>query len=214
MRLYTFWLSSASFRARIGLELKGIPREDVHVDLARGEQLAEPYLAENPEGRVPLLIDGDVRLTQALAILEYLEETRPEPALLPRDAAGRARVRQLALLVVADIQPLQNTGPLQYLRETLGASEEQHNRWYVHWVRRGLGALEAHLARDPSTGRFCHGDTPTLADACVVPQLANAKRARLPFDDWPTLERIHGTCLSLPAFQRAAPENQPDAPPG
>ncbi len=191
MKLYTYWRSSASFRVRIGLEWKGIEREDVTVDLSRGEQLGDAYLAENPEGRVPLLIDGDVRLTQALAILEYLEETQPTPALLPADPAGRARVRQLALLVVADTQPLQNTGPLEYLLDPLGLSETQRNRWYVHWVRRGLSALEAHLAGDPATGRFCHGDAPTLADACIVPQLANARRAGLPFEAWPTLDRIH-----------------------
>lgn len=212
MKLYTYWRSSASYRVRIGLEWKGVAREDVAVDLAAGEQLGAPYLAENPEGRVPLLVDGDVRLSQALAILEYLEETRPASPLLPADAAGRARVRQLALLVVADVQPLQNTGPLRYLTETLGLSEADRNRWYAHWVRRGLTAFEAHVAGHPATGRFCHGDEPTLADVCLVPQVANALRAGLDFAAWPTVRRIHEACTALPAFQRAAPEAQPDAP--
>ncbi len=212
MKLYTYPRSSASYRVRIALEWKGIAREDVPVDLASGEQLSPAYRAENPEARVPLLIDGDVRLTQALAILEYLEETRPDPPLLPPDAAGRARVRQLALIVVADTQPLQNTGPYEYLKDPLGLGDAERGRWYAHWVRRGLAAVEAHLADDPRTGHFCHGDAPTLADVCLVPQVANARRAGLDFARYPNVARVCDTAMALPAFERAAPEAQPGAP--
>ncbi|MDJ0790066.1 MAG: maleylacetoacetate isomerase [Myxococcota bacterium] len=213
MRLYTYHRSSASYRVRIGLEWKGIDREDRFVDLGKGQQLEAAYLEENPEGRVPLLVDGDVRLGQALAILEYLEEKVPEPPLLPKDLAGRARVRQLALLVVADIQPLQNTGPLVYLGEALEVSDPLRFQWYKHWVHRGLSAFEAHLARDPATGRFCHGDAPTLADVCVVPQLVNwCRNAGGDLSEWPHLARVFEACQALEAFQRAAPERQPDSP--
>lgn len=211
MLLYTYFLSSASYRVRIGLHLKGIPYEAAFVDLASGQQLEGDYLAINPEGRVPYLVDGDVRLSQALAILEYLDETHPDPPLLPGSAPERARVRQIALAVVADIQPLQNTGPLVYLKEGLGLRDEDRNRWYRHWVTRGLGAVEALLAH-PDTGRFCHGDVPSLADACLVPQVANARRFRIDLAPYPTLERITDACLALEAFQSAAPENQPDRP--
>jgi maleylpyruvate isomerase len=210
--LYTYFLSSASYRVRIGLHLKGIAYEAVFVDLAAREQLEGDYVAVNPEGRVPYLVDGDVRLSQALAILEYLDETHPDPPLLPASAAGRARVRQIALAVVADIQPLQNSGPMVYLTEGLGVSDEDRNRWYRHWVTRGLGAVEALVAKHPEPGRFCYGDTPSLADACLVPQVANARRFRIDMAPYPTLARITDACLALEAFQRAAPENQPDRP--
>jgi maleylpyruvate isomerase len=210
--LYTYFLSSASYRVRIGLHLKGIPYEAVFVDLAARKQLEGDYLAVNPEGRVPYLVDGDVRLSQALAILEYLDETHPEPPLLPGSASERARVRQIALAVVADIQPLQNTGPMVYLKEDLGVADPDRNRWYRHWVTRGLAAVEALLAGHPHTGRFCHGDAPSLADACLVPQVANARRFRIDMAPYPTLDRITDACLALEAFQRAAPENQPDRP--
>lgn len=212
MQLYTFFLSSASYRVRIGLEWKGLSYDPVFVNLAGDEQLDEAYLAVNPEGRVPFLVDGDVKLSQALAILEYLDETRPEPPLLPRDPAGRARVRQLALAVVADVQPLQNTGPLAYLKDGLGLSDEDRFRWYRRWVSRGLQAVEKHLAGHPETGRFCHGDAPTLADVCLVPQVQNARRAKLDLSACPTVERVTDACLALEAFERAAPANQPDAP--
>lgn len=212
VQLYTFFLSSASYRARIGLNLKGLAYEPVIVDLARDRQLEPDYLAVNPEGRVPYLVDGEVRLSQALAILEYLDEVYPRPPLLPGDPAGRARVRQISLAVVADIQPLQNTGPIAYLKEGMGLSDDDRFRWYRHWVERGLAAVEALVADHPATGRFCHGDTPTIADACLVPQMANARRARLDMSHYPTLGRITDACLDLEAFRSAAPENQPDAP--
>jgi len=212
VKLYTYYLSSASYRVRIGLNLKGLSYEPVFVDLAAGRQLEPEYLALNPEGRVPYLVDGDVRLSQALAILEYLEETRPDPPLLPGGPSERARMRQIALAIVADTQPLQNTGPFGYLKEGLGVSEEGRRRWYRHWVTRGLAAVEAILAGHPATGRFCHGDAPTLADVCLVPQVANARRARLDMTPYPVVQRITDACLALEAFRRAAPENQPDAP--
>ena len=213
MRLYTYFRSSASYRVRIALEWKGIPRKDVFVDLASGEQLGPAYRALNPECRVPLLVDGEIRLTQALAILEYLEEKYPEPSLLPADLAGRARVRQLALVMIADTQPLQNTGPYEFLRDPLGLDDRARFRWYQHWVSRGLGALEAHLADDPRTGHFCHGDTPTLADLAMVPQCSNARRGAIELGQWPTVSRIYESCIELQQFQRAAPEAQPDAKP-
>ena len=213
MKLYTYWRSSASYRVRIALEWKGIPREDVFVNLRRGEQHHATYLDENPEGRVPLLVEGELRIGQALAILEYLEESHPDPPLLPSPATERARVRQLALLIVADTQPLQNLGPLQYLGDPLGVDDAGRARWYTHWVRRGLAAFEAHVAGHSMTGRFSHGDVLSLADVCLVPQLANAQRFGIDLTEYPTLERIGAACQALPAFQRAAPEAQPDAEP-
>lgn len=212
MKLYTYHRSSASYRVRIALEWKQIAREDVFVDLAAGEQIAPQFLKENPNGRVPYLVDGEVRLGQALAILEYLEEQVPEPPLLPESAAEKARVRELALLIVADTQPLQNTGPFTYLADPLEVSDRDRFKWYRHWVSRGLAAFEELLARSEQTGRFCHGDAPTLADVCVVPQVVNWMRnSGGSLDDWPTLARVFEACQSEGAFRRAAPESQPDA---
>lgn len=213
VQLFTFHASSASYRVRIALEWKRLAREDVHVDLGAGAHLDEGYRRLNPNARVPYLVDGDVRVGQALAILEYLEEAYPVPPLLPGDAAGRARVRELALLVVADVQPLQNTGPIRYLRDPVGLPGEAVAGWYRHWVSRGLAALEAMLAGHPATGRFCHGDAPTLADVCLVPQLVSWTRlGGGTLDAWPTLARVLEACLELEAFQRADPLRQPDAP--
>ncbi|MAE97367.1 MAG: maleylacetoacetate isomerase [Deltaproteobacteria bacterium] len=213
MKLFTYHGSSASYRVRIALEWKAIPREDVFVDIREGAHLEEDYLRLNPNARVPYLVDGEVRAGQALAILEYLEEAYPERPLLPADAAGRARVRELALLVVADIQPLQNMGPVRYLGDPLGLTAADVGRWYLHWVSRGLAALESMLAGHPSTGRFCHGDTPTLADVCLVPQLVNwTRKGGGSLDAWPTLDRIFAACQQIEAFERADPLRQPDAP--
>ena len=213
MKLYSYHASSASHRVRIALELKGLEREDVFVNLAEGVNRGAEYLGVNPNGRVPFLVDGDVRAGQALAILEYLEERYPDPPLLPPDAAGRARVRDLALVIVADTQPLQNLSPIMFLQESLGLDAEAVMRWYRHWVTRGLDAFEAMLGRDDSSGPFCHGDTPTLADVCVVPQLVNwTRKGGGTLERWPRLRRVFDSCLALPAFQLADPLRQPDAP--
>jgi len=213
--LYGYWRSTAAWRVRIALNLKGIAWTSRTVHLLRdgGEQRRPEYLRLNPQGLLPALaIDGQL-LTQSLAIIEYLEETRATPALLPADAAGRVRVRSLAQLVAGDLHPLNNLRVLQYLDTHMGAGEAQRQAWYRHWVRVGLDALETRLAREPQTGRFCHGDAPGLADCCLVPQLYNARRYDCPLEACPTLLRIEAACGELDAFQAAMPERQPDAPP-
>lgn len=216
MRLHGYWRSTAAWRVRIALNLKGLEWESVPVHLVRdgGEQHKPEFLRLNPQGLVPALETGGDVLTQSLAIIEHLEETCPEPALLPADPSGRARVRSLALLVACDIHPLNNLRVLQFLRDGLGLDEAQRERWYRHWVGEGLAALEQRLAGEPGTGRFCHGDAPGLADCCLVPQLYNARRYACPLDDFPTLLRIEAACAELEAFRGAAPEAQPDAIPG
>lgn len=209
-KLYGYFRSSAAYRARIALNVKNIPYDDVFIHLARGDQ-HKAFAALNPQRLVPALdIDGAL-LTQSLALIEYLDETRPEPPLLPKGALGRARVRALALMVACDIHPLNNLRVLKYLTGPLNATEDRKTAWYRHWVNEGLAALEASLARDPATGVFCHGSGPTLADVCLVPQMANARRFDCPLDAFPTLRRIEAACLALPAFDKARPENQPDA---
>ena len=212
--LYTYFRSSAAYRVRIALNLKGMPYTAVPVHLVKdgGQHRSAAYRARNPQALVPAfeLEDGTV-LTQSLAIMEYLDEVQPEPALLPADAIGRARVRALAQAIACDLHPVNNLRVLQYLSQQLGISAEQKDAWYRHWVATGLQGLEALLADHPSTGRFCHGDTPTLADCCLVPQLYNARRFQCPLDAYPTIQRIAAACETLPAFQQAAPEVQPDA---
>ena len=212
MKLYDYFRSSAAYRLRIALNLKGVAPERAFVHLRRGAQRADDYLAMNPQGLVPALVtdDGDV-LTQSLAIIEWLEETYPKPALLPADAAGRARVRSLALSVACDIHPLNNLRVLNYLTGTLGATDAQRDGWARYWCDVGLEALEARLSRDRAAGAFCHGAAPTIADICLVPQLANARRVDLDLAPYPTLLRIESACLALPAFAAAAPARQPDA---
>lgn len=213
MILYTYFRSSAAYRVRIACELKGLQPElrFVHLVKGGGHQHSLEYRALNPQGRVPFLIDGDLRLGQSLAIVEYLDETHPEPPLLPRDAAGRARVRSIALALAADVQPLQNLSVTQYLEKQFGADQARREAWVVHWITSGLTALETTLAREPATGRFCHGDAPTLADCCLVPQLFAARRFGVDPAGFPTLARIEAACQALPAFFRAAPAQQPDA---
>ncbi|MEP7183439.1 MAG: maleylacetoacetate isomerase [Betaproteobacteria bacterium] len=212
MKLYDYYRSSAAYRVRIALNLKGVAPERVFVHLRRGAQLADDYLALNPQGLVPALVTDDgATLTQSLAIVEWLDETHPAPPFLPGDAAGRARVRALALAVACEIHPLNNLRVLRYLTGTLGVSEAQKDGWYKYWVDVGFEALETQLARDRATGRFCHGDAPTLADICLVPQLANARRFAVDVTPYPTLTRIEAACLALPAFAAAAPAKQPDA---
>jgi maleylacetoacetate isomerase len=213
MRLYDYFRSSAAYRVRIALNVKGVkPDERTFVHLRMGNQRAQDYLALNPQGLVPALAldDGPV-LTQSLAIIEYLEETYPEPPLLPGDAVGRARVRSIALAIACEIHPLNNLRVLNYLIGTLGATREQKDGWYRYWIDVGFEALEKSLARDAATGRFCHGEQPTLADVCLVPQIANARRFDIDMSPYPTLTRIEGACLALPAFADAAPARQPDA---
>lgn len=210
MKLYTYFRSSAAFRVRIALNLKGIAWEPVFVHLARGEHRKPEYAAINPQALVPALEDGGRLITQSLAILEYLEETHPQPPLLPPDAPGRARVRSLALLIACEIHPLNNLRVLQHLRRALGQTEEQVNAWYRHWIADGLAKLEAELARG-ETGRFAHGDSPTFADCCLVPQVFNAQRYQCDTTPYPTLMRVFAECMKLDAFERAQPARQPDA---
>jgi len=212
MKLYDYFRSSAAYRVRIALNLKGLAPERVFVHLRKGAQRADDYLALNAQGLVPALVtDGGNVLTQSLAIIEWLDEMHPQPRLLPADADGRARVRAIALAIACDIHPLNNLRVLQYLTGTLGASEAQKDGWYRYWCDTGLEALETELARDGRTGRFCHGDVPTLADVCLVPQLANARRFQVDLAPYPTLTRIDAACGELAAFAAAAPARQPDA---
>ena len=213
MKLYNYFRSSASYRVRIALNLKGLGYEYIALHLRRGggEHRKPEYTRLNPQALVPTLVDGEHTLMQSLAILEYLEETHPEPALLPRAPAERAHVRALAQLVACEIHPLNNLRVLGYLGNELGVSEEARARWYQHWVALGLQAFETQVANDPRTGRFCYGDTPGLADCCLVPQLANARRFECDLSGYPTLARIERACNELPAFQQAAPGKQPDA---
>ena len=211
MKLYNYFRSSAAYRVRIAVNLKGLKPENVFVHMLKNEQQAPDYLKVNPQGLVPTLVDGDEVLTQSLAIIEYLDETYPSPPLLPDTAAERARVRSIALTIACDIHPIDNLRVLRYLIHELGVSEEQKNKWFEHWIRLGFSALESRLTADPRTGRFCHGDTPTLADICLVPQMANARRVSMDISAFPTLLRIEKDCNALPAFADAAPARQPDA---
>jgi len=212
MELYDYFRSSAAYRVRIALNLKGVSPERAFVHLRRGAQYAENYLELNPQGLVPSLVTdaGDI-LTQSLAIIEWLDETHREPPLLPADSTGRARVRSLALTIACDIHPLNNMRVLNYVTGTLGATDAQRDGWYRYWCDVGFEALETRLARDEATGAFCHGAMPTLADICLVPQLANSRRVNLDLSPYPTLLRIEAACAALPAFANAAPAKQPDA---
>lgn len=213
MKLYNFFRSSASTRVRLALALKGLSYDYVPVHLVKngGEQLAPEFLALNPAGLLPVLEDAGAVLTQSLAIIEYLDETHPTPPLLPGDAVARARIRALALSIACEIHPLNNLRVLNYLTGTLGASGEQRSAWYRHWVENGLSVVERMLATDARTGRYCHGDTPTLADIVLIPQVFNAKFNACSLDHVPTVVRIFDACMTLPAFQAAAPAAQPDA---
>jgi maleylacetoacetate isomerase len=211
--LYGYFRSSAAFRVRIALNLKGIaavPRF-VHLLRAGGDQHGADYRAVNPQELIPTLVHDGHTIGQSLAIMEYLDEIHPEPPLLPRDAAGRARVRQLALMVACDIHPLNNLRVNLYLRDRFAADEKLRLEWQQHWMELGFQALESLLAHSPQTGRFCHGDAPTLADICLVPQLANARRVHLDLGPYPTLLRMEEHALALAAFEAALPKNQPDA---
>lgn len=215
MRLFTYWRSSSAYRVRIALNLKGLPWESAPVHLVRGggEQHRPEYRALNPQALVPVLEDGELILSESLAIMEYLEETHPKPPLLPPDAAGRARVRSLSLLVACGIQPLNNLKVLRYLEEQAGVGQPAREEWYRYWITQGFAALEARLASEPATGRFCHGDEPGMADCCLVPQVFNGRRFGCDLEPFPTILRIDAACGELEAFRDALPERQPDAAP-
>ena len=209
MKLYNYFRSSASFRVRIALEIKGLSYDYVPVHLVKGEHKQPGYAALAPEMLVPHLeVDGH-NLAQSMAIIEYLDETHPEPALLPADPLGRAQVRALAQSIACEIHPLNNLRVLKYLVKELGASEEAKNTWYRHWVRSGLEAFERQLAQLPAS-RFCWGDAPTLADCCLVPQIFNGQRFAVDFSGLPRTMAAFEACMALPAFQRAQPSSCPD----
>ena len=215
MKLYTYFRSSAAFRVRIALNLKGLAYEPAFVHLAKGEHRAPGYAAVNPQALLPTLEDHGHLLNQSLAIIEYLEETHPRPPLLPENPLERARVRSLSLLVACEIHPVNNLRVLQHLKRALGQSPEQVDAWYRHWIADGLARLEAELGRAwagaPGTGAFCHGESPTLADCCLVPQVFNAERYRCDTTPFPSVMRVFAQCMKLDAFRRARPSSQPDA---
>ncbi|PPE66526.1 maleylacetoacetate isomerase [Caldimonas caldifontis] len=211
MKLYNYFRSSASFRVRIALELKGLSYDYVPVHLVKNEQLAPAFAAISPERLVPLLEVEGRHLSQSLAIIEYLDETHPEPALLPADPLGRARVRALAQDIACEIHPLNNLRVLRYLVHQMSVSEEAKNAWYRHWVESGLEAVERQLAGSAATGAYCHGDAPTLADCVLVPQIFNAQRFDCRLDHVPTVMRVFDHCMQHPAFQAAQPSSCPDA---
>ncbi|MBL8313080.1 MAG: maleylacetoacetate isomerase [Rubrivivax sp.] len=209
MELYNYFRSSASYRVRIALALKGLDYEYKPVHLAKNEQFTESYAAVSAARLVPLLRDGDHLLTQSLAIIEYLEETHREPPLLPADAVGRARVRALSLDVACEIHPLNNLRVLRYLTRDLKLGEDEKNRWYRHWVETGLETVERQLAAQPAA--YCHGNHPSMADCVLVPQIFNARRFECRLDHVPQVMRVFDTCMKLDAFERTRPENCPDA---
>lgn len=213
MKLYNYFRSSASFRVRIALNLKGLPYEYVGVHLTRagGEQFAPAFRALNPEALIPVLDDDGEVLTQSLAIIEYLDETHPHPPLLPAEPVARAYVRSVALAIACEIHPLNNLRVLRYLVRTLGATDEQKNAWYRHWVEEGLAALETRINASGRTGRYALADAVTLADVAIVPQIFNAQRFDCKLDHVPTIMRIFEHCMELPAFIDAQPSKQPDA---
>jgi len=211
LKLYGYYRSSASYRVRIALAMKGLDYQQESIHLAKGGQYDPEFSAISPQNLVPVLDHDGQRLYQSLAIIEYLEETFPQPALLPKDAAGRNRVRSLALVNACEIHPLNNTRVLNYLTETLQLADEQKSGWYWHWVTIGFNALEKRLATEKQTGKFCHGDTPGFADITLVPQVANANRFKVDLDAFPTIRRINENCRALEAFKKAMPQNQPDA---
>ena len=210
MILHGYFRSSASYRVRIALALKGLDYDRQPVHLRRGEQQAPEFLKQNPQGLVPVLEHEGAVLAQSLAIIEYLEERFPEPALLPAAPEDRAWVRALAQLIACDIHPINNLRILQYLEHNLGVDDEARNAWARRWIDSGFAAMEAMLSDNPRTGGHCFGGQPTLADICLVPQVFNSQRFGVDMDRYPTLARIHENCMRLPAFADQAPERQPD----
>ncbi|MGB7541453.1 MAG: maleylacetoacetate isomerase [Burkholderiales bacterium] len=213
MKLYGFWRSLATYRVRAALALKGIEVEQVSIDLLHGKQHSDEYKRINPQSVVPaLVVDDGPPLFQSMAILEYLEETHPQPPLLPRDPRGRARVRGLAQIVVSDGHPLVVPRIRNYLEQEMQQDEAARNRWLAHWTLKALEAIEAHLANERETGRFCHGDAPTIADICLASQVFGAKFFNCDTSSVPTVMRVFGECLKIDAFDRSQPLKQPDAP--
>ena len=213
MKLFTYFRSSAAYRVRIALNLKGLGYDAVPVHLLRdgGQHLLDEYRAINPSGLVPAFQDDAITLTQSMAILEYLEEAYPQVPLMPTGAVARAHVRELAQIIACDIHPVNNLRVLKYLVRQLGQSEEVKTDWYRHWVIEGFQSLEAHLARHLDTGTFCYGHSPTIADCFLVPQVFNAQRFDIDVTAYPTISRINDMCVDLPAFNAAHPAKQPDA---
>ena len=210
MKLYTYFRSSAAFRVRIVLNLKGLSYDPQFVHLAKGEHRKAEYAKLNPQALVPtLLLDDGTRLAQSLAIIEFLDDKHPRPPLVPQDPLARARVRSLSYLVACEIHPLNNLRVLQHLKRALGQNDDQINSWYRHWVADGLARFEAEVAS--AAGKFCHGDAPTMADCCLVPQIFNAKRYQCELAPYPVTMRIFDACMTLEAFDRAQPSKQPDA---
>lgn len=211
MKLYGYWRSTAAYRVRIALYLKGIEFENISVHLVKdgGEQFKSEYVDLNPAKLVPTLVDGDLSLNQSLAIIEYLDDKEDANVLLPKDPALKAKVRAVAQDIACDIHPLNNLRILKYLKGNLGVSDEAKDAWYAHWILTGFAALEARLKA--TAGKFCFGDEVTLADVCLIPQLYNARRFNVPLDDFPLICQIEANCLALDAFDKAVPENQPDA---
>jgi len=213
MKLYTFFRSSASYRVRIALNLKAIGCEQAPIHLRRGggEQLMPAYTAINPQALVPTLEDNGRILTQSLAIIEYLEETHPNPPLLPKEPADKALVRSMALVIACEVHPIQNLRVLNYVKATYNQTDEQVNKWAQHWIDLGLAALQEMIVAQPKRGKFCFGDVPTLADVCLIPQLGNARRYGCDLSKYPTILEIEKNCNAIPAFANAAPDKQPDA---
>jgi len=214
MKFYSFWRSLASFRVRIALNIKQImPDEIVNVDLMKGEQLRDDYKAINPQMLLPALVDGDGPiLFQSIAIMEYLDETHPQPRLLPADPRGRARVRALALINAADSHPLMVPRVRNFMEHELKLDETARETWIRHWITEGLAAMEGHLARDNETGTFAHGENVTMADICVAAQVTGAGFFKVNVEPYPTVMRIATSCMALPAFAKAHPLKQPGAP--
>jgi maleylacetoacetate isomerase len=208
VKLYTHFRSSAAFRVRIALNLKGLAYEPVFVSFAKGEHRQPAYAAINPQGLVPaLILEDGTRLNQSLAIIEYLDEAYPQTPLVPKERLAKARVRSLSYLIASEIHPLNNLRVLQHLKRALGQSEDQVNAWYRHWIADGLAKLEAEVGK----GKFAHADTPTMADCCLVPQIFNAKRYNCDLAPYPNTMRVFDACMKLEAFDRAQPSKQPDA---
>jgi maleylacetoacetate isomerase len=211
MKLHGYFRSSAAFRVRIALNLKKVTTDTALVNLQAGDQSSPAFKAINPQGRVPALEVDNQILVQSLAIIEYLEETTPQPPLLPQDHLGRARVRAIANIISCDIHPLNNLAVLNYLKDELGIDEERRTNWYRHWVAEGFAGVEPLLANSSETGRFCHGDMPGLADICLVPQVFNAQRFDCDLTPYPTIQRIFDECMAVEAFDLAQPSKQPEA---